>query len=146
MKEIFMKNYRRQKYVMFEIKTELDQKSKRYVRTAITARGTTERLHRLRMCYGSGRFPSEDDIFEIRPAENQNLAMVDDLMARLAETEARLERARAREAELSHQLDEMKRFVRVMEIIETYLRRRCREQRDQLARLRSYSSVLVSSE
>ncbi|XP_075488706.1 protein SKIP34 [Primulina tabacum] len=98
------------------------------------------------MCYGSGRLPSEDDVVEIRPVENQNRAIVENLLARLAETEARLERARAREAELSNRLDEMKKFVRVMEIIETYLRRRCREQQDQLARLRSYSSVWVSSE
>lgn len=65
--------------------------------------------------------------------------MVEDLRDRLAETEARLEQARAREAELSRQLEEMKRFVSVMEILETYLRRRYREQQDQLVRL--YSSV-----
>ncbi|XP_028103934.1 uncharacterized protein LOC114302988, partial [Camellia sinensis] len=51
-------------------------------------------------------------------------AVVEDLRLRLADTEARLERARAREADLSRRLAEMKRFVSVMEILETYLKRR----------------------
>lgn len=97
------------------------------------------------MCYGSQRLPSTEDFTvnsSTRPLRrnlNESEAVVEDLRDRLAETEARLERARAREAELSRQLEEMKRFVSVMEIIETYLRRRYREQQDQLVRL--YSSV-----
>lgn len=75
---------------------------------------------------------------EIRPVENENTVVVENLRDRLAETEARLERAREREAELSRRLEEMKKFVHVMEILETYLRRRYREQQDDLVRL--YSS------
>ncbi|XP_027178826.1 protein SKIP34 isoform X1 [Coffea eugenioides] len=98
------------------------------------------------MCYGGERLPSKED-FDVngptRPttaaarlaAVNENEAVVENLRDRLAETEARLERARAREAELSRQLEEMKRFVSVMEILETYLKRRYREQQDQLCRL-----------
>ncbi|KAL2905872.1 Protein SKIP34 [Bienertia sinuspersici] len=56
------------------------------------------------------------------------------LRVRLAETELRLEQARAREAELSRQLFEMKRFVSVMEILESYLKRRFREQQHLLSR------------
>ncbi|KAH0745260.1 hypothetical protein KY285_006917 [Solanum tuberosum] len=62
------------------------------------------------------------------PAANENAVVVENLRDRLAETEARLERARAREAELSRQLEEMKRYVCVMEILECYLKRRYREQ------------------
>ncbi|KAG8373446.1 hypothetical protein BUALT_Bualt11G0025100 [Buddleja alternifolia] len=98
------------------------------------------------MCYGGDRLPAKDDVIEIRPAENENIAAAENLIGRLAETEVRLERARAREAELSRQLDEMKKFVVVMEIVETYLRRRYREQQDHLVRLYSSpSSLLVSS-
>ncbi|VVB18133.1 unnamed protein product [Arabis nemorensis] len=61
--------------------------------------------------------------------------VVDDLRDRLAETEARLRRARAREAELSRRLEQMKRFVSVMEIIETFLERRFQEQKDRIGRL-----------
>ncbi|KAL2904851.1 Protein SKIP34 [Bienertia sinuspersici] len=49
------------------------------------------------------------------------------LRVRLAETELRLEQARAREDELSCQLLEMKRFISIMEILESYLKRRFRE-------------------
>ncbi|XP_031284033.1 protein SKIP34-like [Pistacia vera] len=66
---------------------------------------------------------------------NDNALAVEELHGRLAETEARLERARAREAELSRRLEEMKRFVLVMEILETYLKRRFREQQEQLSQL-----------
>ncbi|KAL0461443.1 UNVERIFIED_CONTAM: protein SKIP34 [Sesamum latifolium] len=94
------------------------------------------------MCYGSERLPSKDDIVEIRPVENENTVVVENLRDRLAETEARLERARAREAELSRRLEEMKKFVLVMEILETYLRRRYREQQDHLVQLYSSPSSL----
>jgi hypothetical protein len=60
---------------------------------------------------------------------------VESLRGRLAETEARLVRARAREAELSRQLEEMKRFVAVMEILENYLKRRFLEQQQLVVRL-----------
>ncbi|XP_021897632.1 protein SKIP34 [Carica papaya] len=70
-----------------------------------------------------------------RRSANDNVLVVEDLRGRLAETEARLERARAREAELSRRLEEMKRFVSVMEILETYLKRRFREQRESVASL-----------
>ncbi|XP_044469591.1 protein SKIP34 [Mangifera indica] len=66
---------------------------------------------------------------------NENALAVEELRGRLAETEARLERARAREAELSRRLEEMKRFVLVMEILETFLKRRFREQQEQLSQL-----------
>ncbi|XP_052195339.1 protein SKIP34 [Diospyros lotus] len=90
------------------------------------------------MCYGSERFPSKDEIAATRgrpPATDA--AVVEDLRDRLAETEARLERARAREAELSRRLEEMKRFVSVMEIIENYLKRRFRERQENVVRLLS---------
>lgn len=86
------------------------------------------------MCYGGQGLPSKDDPtnptrrIRIAPAANRNGVVVENLRDRLAETEARLERARAREAELSRQLEEMKRYVSVMEILECYLKRRCREQ------------------
>ncbi|KAG8383614.1 hypothetical protein BUALT_Bualt04G0032200 [Buddleja alternifolia] len=69
------------------------------------------------MCYGGERLPSKDDFFETTspplPLEDQNVGGVplENMRDRLAETEARLERARAREAELSRRLDEMKKFV-----------------------------------
>lgn len=90
------------------------------------------------MCYGGERLPSKQDFdghTPTRPTTNE--AVVENLRDRLAETEALLERARAREAELSRQLEEMKRFVSVMEILENYLKRRYREQQDQLCRLYS---------
>ncbi|XP_022893847.1 protein SKIP34 [Olea europaea var. sylvestris] len=90
------------------------------------------------MCYGGGRLPSRDEISEIqartRLLDNENALAVENMRDRLAETEARLEQARAREAELSRQLEEMKKFVCVMEILEKYLRRRYTEQQDHLAR------------
>ncbi|KAJ8557496.1 hypothetical protein K7X08_003121 [Anisodus acutangulus] len=69
------------------------------------------------MCYGQ-RLPSKDDLTDptrnrtrTSPAANENAVVVENLRYRLAETEARLERARAREAELSRQLEEMKRLT-----------------------------------
>ncbi|OWM66206.1 protein SKIP34 [Punica granatum] len=93
------------------------------------------------MCYGPERPLSRDQFTApLRPLTGRrpppaNEAAVEDLRDRLAETEARLARARAREAELSRRLQEMKRFVSVMEILETYLKRRFREQRDRAERL-----------
>ncbi|KAI6692148.1 hypothetical protein NL676_019858 [Syzygium grande] len=94
------------------------------------------------MCYGHHHRTSfSEDHFAApaRAAAPQNAdaaaAAAEDLRSRLAETEARLARARAREAELSRRLEEMKRFVSVMEILETYLARRFSEQRDRVERL-----------
>ncbi|XP_051117164.1 protein SKIP34 isoform X2 [Andrographis paniculata] len=98
---------------------------------------------RLNMCYGGDRLPSRDDVLEPRSAVSEGVVMVENMRDRLAETEARLERARAREAELSRQLEEMKKYVHVMEILEAYLRRRYVEQQDQLIQL--YSAVLLKS-
>ncbi|XP_030974103.1 protein SKIP34 [Quercus lobata] len=94
------------------------------------------------MCYGQHQAFSRDSLSSSTrqqpPAtENNNNAedVVDNLRDRLADTEARLARARAREAELSQRLEEMKRFVSVMEILETYLKRRFREQQEHVDRL-----------
>ncbi|TYH79123.1 hypothetical protein ES332_D03G039900v1 [Gossypium tomentosum] len=84
------------------------------------------------MCYGHHRRSLSPDR---TPRNNNNNALVvDTLRVRLAETEARLERARAREAELTRRLEEMKRFVSVMEILESYLKQRFREQQENVAR------------
>ncbi|KAK4760906.1 hypothetical protein SAY87_005799 [Trapa incisa] len=87
------------------------------------------------MCYGAERPPTRDQFNAssrpLWPADNA----AEDLRGRLAETAARLARARAREAELSRRLEEMKRFVSVMEILETYLKRRFVEERDRVERL-----------
>ncbi|PRQ48475.1 hypothetical protein RchiOBHm_Chr2g0111151 [Rosa chinensis] len=94
------------------------------------------------MCYGQQRPFSRDTPSPpraVRSPNDNNAVAVEDLRGRLAETEARLTRARAREAELNRRLDEMKRFVSVMEIIETYLLRRFREQQDYVSRLFSTS-------
>lgn len=93
------------------------------------------------MCYGHRRSVSPDSFAQSRArrTENENVLVVEDLRGRLAETEARLARARAREAELSRRLEEMKRFVSVMEILETYLKRRFREQQEHLVHL--FSSI-----
>ncbi|KAF7809392.1 protein NETWORKED 2D [Senna tora] len=96
------------------------------------------------MCYGQQRPLSPDNLDAPRTARfpGGNLSAVENLRDRLAETEARLARARAREAELSRRLDEMKRFVSVMEILEDYLKRRFRETQGQVARLLSSSSPI----
>lgn len=91
------------------------------------------------MCYGQQRGGFSNDSLgpsrrPTRPATD-NAAVVEDLRGRLAETEARLARARAREADLSRRLEEMKRFVSVMEILETYLKRRFIEQQEHVAHL-----------
>ncbi|KAL6993217.1 hypothetical protein U1Q18_011332 [Sarracenia purpurea var. burkii] len=76
------------------------------------------------MCYGPQRLLSKDEITSSRPrTAATDAVLVQDLRNRLAETESRLERARAREAALNRRLEEMKRFVSVMEILETYLKR-----------------------
>ncbi|XP_050204722.1 protein SKIP34 [Mercurialis annua] len=100
------------------------------------------------MCYGHQRSisPDGDDDHLFSATRNRrsqtaittaitNALIIENLQDRLAETEARLERARAREAELSHRLEEMKRFVTVMEILETFLKRRFREQQEHVALL-----------
>ncbi|XP_038701295.1 protein SKIP34-like [Tripterygium wilfordii] len=89
------------------------------------------------MCYGHHRSLSPDRRSPLQGHRflNDNAPVVEDLRGRLAETEARLERARAREAELSLRLDEMKRFVAVMEILESYLKRRFREQEEYVTRI-----------
>ncbi|KAJ4825336.1 hypothetical protein Tsubulata_002679 [Turnera subulata] len=99
------------------------------------------------MCYGHHRSFSRDDLIPSRnrPSRDDDNddggdeSVVQDLRGRLADTEARLQRARAREAELSRQLEEMRRFVSVMEILESYLKRRYREQQQHVARL--FSSI-----
>ncbi|CAI0419825.1 unnamed protein product [Linum tenue] len=68
-----------------------------------------------------------------RRSPDDSESVIEDLRGRLAETEARLERARAREAELSRRLEEMRRFVSVMEILESYLKRRFHEQQERVA-------------
>lgn len=95
------------------------------------------------MCYGQQRPFSRDNPTPSRTVRspNDNAVAVEDLRGRLAETEARLTRARAREAELNRRLEEMKRFVSVMEILETYLRRRFREQQEHVSRIFSASPV-----
>ena len=87
------------------------------------------------MCYGNQRRSLSPNRHLNRPSRNNNPLVVDTLRDRLAETEARLERARAREAELTRRLEEMKRFVSVMEILESYLKQRFREQQEYVARL-----------
>ncbi|GAA0167710.1 hypothetical protein Leryth_012775 [Lithospermum erythrorhizon] len=87
------------------------------------------------MCYGGQRPPSRDDITtsaQSTATVDQNMAAVENLRRRLEESEERLERARAREAELGRLLEAMKKFVSVMEILENYLNRRYREQLSRL--------------
>ncbi|KAH7566828.1 hypothetical protein ACOSP7_023499 [Xanthoceras sorbifolium] len=89
------------------------------------------------MCYGHQRSLSPDPLTSSgnRRSPTVNALVVENLRGRLAETETRLERARAREAELSRRLEEMKRFVSVMEILECYLKRRFREQQEHVQQL-----------
>ncbi|KAE8010509.1 hypothetical protein FH972_006876 [Carpinus fangiana] len=89
------------------------------------------------MCYGQQPPFSRKSLVAPRAAAQatDNVAMVESLRGRLAETEARLARARAREAELSRRLEEMKRFVSVMEILENYLKRRFLEQQQLVVHL-----------
>ncbi|KAK8587622.1 hypothetical protein V6N13_086603 [Hibiscus sabdariffa] len=89
------------------------------------------------MCCGNQRRSLSPNRHLSRRSRNNNALVVDTLRVRLAETEARLERVRAREAELTRRLEEMKRFVSVMEILESYLKQRFREQREYLTRLLS---------
>ncbi|XP_009782430.1 protein SKIP34 [Nicotiana sylvestris] len=99
------------------------------------------------MCYGSQQFPSKDALTNptrtrTTPAANENTVVINNLRDRLAETEARLERARSREAELSRQLEEMKRFVCVMEILDCYLKRRYSEQQVKTLAVVSRSKIV----
>ncbi|KAK7317684.1 hypothetical protein RJT34_02116 [Clitoria ternatea] len=92
------------------------------------------------MCSGQQPpFPKED--VKGRSAS----AVVEDLRDRLAETEVRLARARAREAALSRRLHQMKRFVSVMEILEDYLKRRYNLQQRHVASLFSPPSTLSNN-
>ncbi|CAH8374951.1 unnamed protein product [Eruca vesicaria subsp. sativa] len=93
------------------------------------------------MCYGHNHSSSRNTLRSRRSpdGENEDSVVVDDLRDRIAETEARLRRARAREAELNRRLEQMKRFVSVMEIMEAFLERRFQEQKDRISRL--FSSV-----
>ena len=82
------------------------------------------------MCYGQQR-PFDENLTPSRTVRSPaDAAAVATLRGRLAETEARLTLARAREGELIRQLDEMKRFGVVMEIVEEFLSRRYIQQRD----------------
>ncbi|KAF8411355.1 hypothetical protein HHK36_003903 [Tetracentron sinense] len=86
------------------------------------------------MCFDQQRFLFSGELIAPRARSANENAVVEALRGRLAETEARLEQARAREAELNRRLEEMKRFISVMEIMETYLKRRFREQQAHIAR------------
>ncbi|KAK6923271.1 hypothetical protein RJ641_011575 [Dillenia turbinata] len=100
------------------------------------------------MCYNHLELFSGDEFRSPRrrnQTQTENAEAVEDLRVRLADTEARLQRARAREAELSRRLEEMKRFVSVMEILESYLKRRFLEQRDLVERLLSPPCLLLLS-
>nr|DAD40936.1 TPA_asm: hypothetical protein HUJ06_015259 [Nelumbo nucifera] len=98
------------------------------------------------MCLDQQRFLLPEEFIPSRARSAQENAVVEALRDRLAETEARLERARAREAELNRRLEEMKRFISVMEILETYLKRRFRERQAQLSsRILSFRVSLSSS-
>ncbi|CAN0878462.1 Protein SKIP34 [Linum grandiflorum] len=85
-------------------------------------------IHRSR----NRRSPDDD-------GDEEEESAIEALRSRLAETEARLERARAREAELSRRLEEMKRYLSVLEILESYLKRRFNEQQERVACL--FSSI-----
>ncbi|GMI98049.1 hypothetical protein like AT5G65495 [Hibiscus trionum] len=87
------------------------------------------------MCCGNQRRSLSPNRRLSRRSGNNNALVVDTLRVRLAETEARVERVRAREAELTRRLEEMKRFVSVMEILESYLKQRFLEQQEYLTRL-----------
>ncbi|GLU13037.1 hypothetical protein SLE2022_296860 [Rubroshorea leprosula] len=97
------------------------------------------------MCQGRQRSISPDHRLSTnRRPSNDNAEVVEYLRGQLAETEARLQRIRAREAELSRRLQEMKRFLSVMEILDSYIKRRFQEQRETV--LRVLSSVPTRSE
>ncbi|XP_026394437.1 protein SKIP34 [Papaver somniferum] len=91
------------------------------------------------MCFDQQRlFRLVEEINTSRglPSADDN-RMIEILRGDLAETEARLARARAREAELSRRLESMKRFLSVMQILEAYLRTRLREQQQALIQISS---------
>ncbi|XP_038882165.1 protein SKIP34 [Benincasa hispida] len=77
------------------------------------------------MCNGHHRslFRGSLSPYQNSIPENGDASVVDNLRGRLEETELRLAQVRAREAELSRLLEEMKRLVSVMEILENYLKR-----------------------
>ncbi|KAF5206600.1 hypothetical protein FRX31_003804 [Thalictrum thalictroides] len=84
------------------------------------------------MCFDQQRSMLMSDMNVSRVRSTNGNVMVEILRSRLAETESRLERARARELELSRRLDDMKRFISVMEILETYLKGVLRERQAQI--------------
>ncbi|PIA56192.1 hypothetical protein AQUCO_00700505v1 [Aquilegia coerulea] len=84
------------------------------------------------MCFDQQRSMLMSDLNVSRFRSANGNVMVEILRGRLAETESRLERARARELELSRRLDDMKRFISVMEILETYLKRVLKERQAQI--------------
>ncbi|KAJ9177504.1 hypothetical protein P3X46_012720 [Hevea brasiliensis] len=98
------------------------------------------------MCYccGHQHSLSPDDLIPSRNRQSHDDTSVVDLRSRFAETEARLERVRALEAELNRRLEEMNRFVSVMEILVTYLKRRLQEQQEHVGRLSSRLDLLNS--
>ncbi|OUZ99738.1 hypothetical protein BVC80_9065g6 [Macleaya cordata] len=94
------------------------------------------------MCFDQQRFMLMEEMIPSRRVRSadENIRM-EVLRGELAETEARLARARAREAELSRRLENMKRFLSVMQILETYLKRRLCEQQQALILSQMSSSV-----
>lgn len=84
------------------------------------------------MCFDEQRSMSSSDLDQSRARSTNGNIVVAALRGRLAETEARLQRARARELELSRQLEDMKRFISVMEILEVYLKRVFRDRQAQI--------------
>ncbi|KAI4314423.1 hypothetical protein L6164_027335 [Bauhinia variegata] len=83
------------------------------------------------MCCGQNRSSFTENV------GRGSVEVAQNLLVRIAETEARVARARAREAELHRRLEEMKRFVSVMEILVDYLKRQYRERQQLVARLLS---------
>ncbi|KAK2973494.1 hypothetical protein RJ640_020156 [Escallonia rubra] len=102
------------------------------------------------MCYGRQRPQSED---EPTPPSRRRLlglafenAVAQLYRIRLAEAEARLQRARAREAEINRLIKELRRFVSVMEILDAYLNRCLVEHQQELDRLTSLLKSLCGDQ
>ncbi|XP_011657944.1 protein SKIP34 [Cucumis sativus] len=91
------------------------------------------------MCNGHHRplFRGSLPPYQTSVPENGAVSVVDNLRGRLEETELRLAQVRAREAELSRLLEEMKRLVSVMEILENYLKRQYSDRQEYVVRLLS---------
>jgi len=88
------------------------------------------------MCNGHRRSSFGDSLFPYQTSvpENGDASVVDNIRGRLAEAESRLAVVRAREVELSRLLEEMKRLVSVMEILENYLKRQYRDRQEYVVR------------